>query len=216
MYRGEEKGFRCQFRAKRDGIQSPKDAARSGKNPVCGRRGKGCRKSIQRLLRGGSMPFRGLRKPPALPEGLTLLFGQCGARRTARCSFRHIAERRPPRTGGGRLSAAGVRRAPAGAAVQRRKTGRAGRGGFGWLLSRACGRFCAGQAVRRLCRHASRTSGYRLHTARMGLSKSSLSTVTPMVTPGACPCGWLFVTLTHVSSTGSRWSGWEKPYWMTE
>lgn len=129
MYRGEEKGFRCQFRAKRDGIQSPKDAARSGKNPVCGRRGKGCRRqSIQRLLRGGSMPFRGLRKPPALPEGLTLLFGQCGARRTARCSFRHIAERRPLRTGGGRPSAAGVRRAHAGAAVQRRKTGRAGRG----------------------------------------------------------------------------------------
>ncbi len=107
MYRGEEKGFRCQFRAKRDGIQSPKDAARSGKNPVCERRGKGCRKqSIQRLLRGGSMPFRGLRKPPALPEGLTLLFGQCGARRTARCSFRHIAERRPPPVRGGRLSAA--------------------------------------------------------------------------------------------------------------
>ena len=64
MYRGEEKGFRCQFRAKRDGIQSPKDAARSGKNPVCGRRGKGCRRQrIQCLLRGGSMPFRGLHKP---------------------------------------------------------------------------------------------------------------------------------------------------------
>ena len=35
MYCGEEKGFRCRFRAKRDGVQSPKDAARSGKNPVC-------------------------------------------------------------------------------------------------------------------------------------------------------------------------------------
>ncbi|MFR8664133.1 MAG: hypothetical protein ACLVEL_01125 [Ruthenibacterium sp.] len=37
---GRVKGFRCQFRAKRDGIQYQKDAARNGKNPVYGRRGK--------------------------------------------------------------------------------------------------------------------------------------------------------------------------------
>ena len=129
----------------------------------------------------------------------------------------YCGKRRPPRTGGGRLSAAGGFRVPAGRRCRDEKpAGRATGGGFGWLLSRACGRFCAGQGARRLCRHASRTSGYRLHTARMGLSKSSLSTVTPMVTSGACPCVWLFVPLTHVSSTGSRWSGWEKPYWMTE
>lgn len=35
---GRVKGFRCQFRAKRDGIQYQKAAARNEKNPVCGRR----------------------------------------------------------------------------------------------------------------------------------------------------------------------------------
>ena len=37
---GRVKGFRCQLRAKRDGIQYQKAAARNGKNPVCGRQGK--------------------------------------------------------------------------------------------------------------------------------------------------------------------------------
>ena len=72
----------------------PKRCSAQREEPRLRGRGKGCRRqSIQRLLRGGSMPFRGLRKPPALPEGLTLLFGQCGAHRTARRSFRHTAEK---------------------------------------------------------------------------------------------------------------------------
>lgn len=197
----------------------PKRCSAQREEPRLRGRGKGCRRqSIQRLLRGGSMPFRGLRKPPGFAGGPDFtLWAVRGAPHCAPLIQAYCGKRRPPRTGGGRLSAAGGFRVPAGRRCRDEKpAGRATGGGFGWLLSRACGRFCAGQGARRLCRHASRTSGYRLHTARMGLSKSSLSTVTPMVTSGACPCVWLFVTLTHVSSTGSRWSGWEKPYWMTE
>lgn len=37
---GRVKGFRCQFRARREGIQHPKDAARGGKLPVYGGRGR--------------------------------------------------------------------------------------------------------------------------------------------------------------------------------
>ena len=66
-------GFRCQFRAKRDGIQCPKDAARNGQNTVYGR-GQVMQETkysapLEKLA--GSMPFRGLLKSPALPGGLT-------------------------------------------------------------------------------------------------------------------------------------------------
>ena len=75
LCRGEQKGFRCQFRAKQDGIQYPKDAARNGKNPRLQGAGQMMQEAeysvpLERLA--GTMRFQGLRKPQAEPGVLTL------------------------------------------------------------------------------------------------------------------------------------------------